>query len=292
MRLGLNDDMRAKRPLAERVNLRRNVYLLPNFITTGALFFGFYSIMLAFKGEFTQAVISILVAAVFDTADGRIARLTKTVSNFGAQYDSLSDMVAFGVAPAVVLVAWGAPYLGNFGWICGFFYAACCALRLARFNNQDSEQRSKNHFTGLPSTLAGIIIASGIWVVNENSLLADMSSISALMMALLTLCLGLLMVSEISYWNPKKLTLRSTKPFVSLVGFVVFFTLVASDPSKVIFALTLIYAVLGPLSATCSKLIRLLLRLAAFTPPGKAAEKQENQDAQDSFVVNSRRKSS
>ncbi len=145
---------------------RKGIYLLPNLFTTGALFAGFYAVIAAMRGDFESAPIAIMFALVFDGLDGRIARLTQTSSKFGAEYDSLADMVSFGVAPALVVFSWALGDLGKFGWSAAFIYVACAALRLARFNTQ-IETADKNYFTGLASPAAACVIGSTVWVCHD-----------------------------------------------------------------------------------------------------------------------------
>ncbi|HBO11299.1 MAG TPA: CDP-diacylglycerol--serine O-phosphatidyltransferase, partial [Halieaceae bacterium] len=145
---------------------RRGVYLLPNLFTTGALFCGFYAVVAALRGDFESAPIAIFFALVFDGLDGRIARLTNTASKFGGEYDSLADMVSFGVAPALVVFSWALGDLGKLGWSAAFIYVACAALRLARFNTQ-VDSADKNYFTGLASPAAACIMASTVWVCHD-----------------------------------------------------------------------------------------------------------------------------
>lgn len=277
MKLTSNSNDQPKKSLGDRVGLKKNIYLLPNFITTGALFFGFYAIAAAFNGLIDQAAIAILIAAVFDATDGRVARLTSTTSSFGAHYDSLSDLIAFGLAPGILMMTWGLADLGNFGWICSFVYVACTALRLARFNNQNEDEQNGAYFVGLPSPVAGIIVACAAWTFYDYPLLVNqLPYLSAFVLMTIMLSLSVLMVSEIAYWSPKKLTFRSTKPFFSLVGFAIVFALVATDPSKIGLLLGLLYAILGPLRAIFSWLTRQLLKIIALSPQAKFSDQQSN----------------
>ena len=158
---------------------RRGIYLLPNLFTTLGLFFGFYAIVAALKGHFDQAAIAIYIGMIFDALDGRIARLTNTASPFGAEYDSLSDMVTFGIAPALVAYSWGLYNLGKIGWLVAFLYAAATALRLARFNIQIG-QVSKRYFVGLPCPVAAAVIAGMIWTGNTSLEIPGTHACSAL----------------------------------------------------------------------------------------------------------------
>lgn len=229
---------------ADHPRLRRGIYLLPNLITTAAMFAGFYAIVAGMNGDFGAAVVAIYAAGFLDVADGRVARATRTQSPFGAEYDSLSDMVAFGVAPGLVAFSWALSGLGKIGWAVTFIYMACGALRLARFNTQGSQK----HFTGLASPATAGTIASLIWVLNESRLPGDPVGLwSAGFLAFAVLAAGLLMVSNIVYWSPKLITLRGRVPFVTLVLVVFAFAVVLADPPRVFLVLGLAYAVSGPL---------------------------------------------
>ncbi|MFM8355043.1 MAG: CDP-diacylglycerol--serine O-phosphatidyltransferase, partial [Gammaproteobacteria bacterium] len=216
----------------------RGIYLAPNLITTGALFAGFYAIVAGMNGNFIGAALAIYVAMLLDTLDGRVARWTRTESRFGAEYDSLSDMVAFGVAPALVAFSWGLDTLGKLGWFCTFVYMACAALRLARFNTQ-SDLAS---FTGLASPSAAAIIASAIWVSSEAQPTTDPGALHALVLGALTLGVGLLMVSSFRYFSPKAFDLKGRVPFVTMVGIAMILAVTVADPPRVLLLLSLVYA--------------------------------------------------
>ena len=220
---------------------RRGVFLLPNLVTTGALFSGFYSIVAAMHGRFSAAAIAILAATILDAIDGRIARLTKTESAFGVQYDSLSDMVSFGVAPAVVVFQWGLDSLEQFGWIVTFVYMACAALRLARFNTS-GDLRS---FMGLPSPSAAVIVVAAVWIWADSGQ-TNPGILGVVVMALLVTGIGLLMVSNFEYMSPKVFSVKDRVPFVVMVLVVCAFSVVLADPPIVIFTLFLLYALSGP----------------------------------------------
>jgi CDP-diacylglycerol--serine O-phosphatidyltransferase len=222
---------------------RRGVYLLPNIITTAALFAGFYATVAGMNGRFVAASLAIFAAIFLDTADGRIARLTRTESNFGAEYDSLSDMVAFGVAPAFVAFSWGLSNLGQIGWVVTFVYVACTALRLARFNTK-SELAS---FTGLASPSAAAVIACTVWVWHESIGGAPPTVFAASMLGVITTIVALLMVSNFTYFSPKQLNLKGRVPFVTLVLVVLAFAVLLVDPPRVLLAMAAMYALSGPL---------------------------------------------
>lgn len=219
---------------------RRGVYLLPNLITTAALFAGFYAIVAAANGEFVKAALAIYAAFILDTLDGRVARWTRSESDFGAEYDSLSDMVAFGVAPALVAFFWALSSLGRFGWVFAFVYMACAALRLARFNTKGDNAT----FTGLASPSAAAIIASSVWIWSEYVTRA--TGFAAYAMAALTGGVGLLMVSQFTYFSPKELHLKGRVPFLTLVAAVLIFAAIQMDPPRVLLACFAVYALSGP----------------------------------------------
>ena len=226
---------------------RQGVFLLPNLITTGALFAGFYAIIAAIKGDFESAAIAIFVAGVFDGLDGRIARLTNTSSKFGAEYDSLSDMVSFGVAPALVVFSWALSDLGKFGWSAAFIYVACAALRLARFNTQ-IDTADKNFFTGLASPAAAGIIASMVWVCHDLGLVgADLPRELAIVVAVLAAVVGFLMVANFPYYSFKGVDFRGRVPFVVIFAVVLVFGLVTLDPPSIFLLAGLAYALSGPI---------------------------------------------
>jgi len=219
----------------------RGVYLLPNLITTGALFSGFYAIVAGMDGNFEAAAIAIFVAMVLDGLDGRVARLTDTQSAFGVQYDSLSDMVSFGLAPALVAFSWALKTLGKFGWAIAFLYAACAALRLARFNTQ-VDTVDKGVFIGLASPTAAAIVASMVWSGHD----ASVGPVLAIIAALVTAAAGLLMVSNFRYTSFKGLDFKGRVPFVMMLAVILIFSLVTIDPAGVLLTLAVLYTLSGP----------------------------------------------
>jgi CDP-diacylglycerol---serine O-phosphatidyltransferase len=223
----------------------RGIYLLPNLFTTAALFAGFYAIVMSVGDRFEQAAIAIFVAMVLDGADGRIARLTNTQSDFGAQFDSLSDVVSFGIAPALVVYQWALEPMGKLGWLAAFFYAATTALRLARFNTQLGAE-DKRYFQGLPCPAAAAVIAGLIWVGVDHQWTVD-SQLSVFAIVL-TVVSGGLMVSNIRFHSFKELDLKGRIPFIALLVLVVVFLLVALDPPIVLFAAFVSYAISGPVT--------------------------------------------
>ncbi|MEZ5597450.1 MAG: CDP-diacylglycerol--serine O-phosphatidyltransferase [Pseudomonadales bacterium] len=220
---------------------RRGIYLAPNLITTAALFAGFFAIVAAVNHNYTGAALAIFAAMLADTLDGRVARWTRTESEFGAQYDSLSDMVAFGVAPAFVAFFGGLSTLGQIGWVSSFVYMACAALRLARFNaNHDN-----SFFQGLASPSAAAIIASAIWLWEAWSLGAP-SPIAVGFGAAITILTGVLMVSNFAYYSPKLLNIKERVPFLALVAVVLGIAVVLVEPPLVLLLLFGGYALSGP----------------------------------------------
>ena len=229
---------------------RKGIYLLPNLFTTGALFSGFYAIVASMNGNFENAAIAIFVSMILDGMDGRVARLTNTQSDFGAEYDSLADMVSFGVAPALVSFTWALQDLGKVGWVAAFVYVAGAALRLARFNTQ-VDVADKNFFTGLASPSAAAIVAGTVWVFSESGVSgADM----AWLMAMIVPVCGILMVSNVRYHSFKGLDLRGKVPFVALLAVVMVFVVVSIDPAKVLLGVFMAYAVSGPLYEAWTRL--------------------------------------
>ena len=220
---------------------RRGIYILPNLFTTAALFAGFYAIVQAMQGSFDNAAVAIFVAMVLDGLDGRVARLTNTQSAFGAEYDSLADMVSFGAAPALIMYEWALKDLGNLGWIAAFIYCAGAALRLARFNTT-IDSVDKRFFQGLPSPAAAALVAGLVWVINDNGI---SGSDVVWFAAPLTIFAGLSMVSNVLFWSGKDINLRKSVPFIVVIAVVLGFALVSTYPAGVLFALFLVYAASG-----------------------------------------------
>ncbi len=223
---------------------RRGIYLLPNLITSGALFAGFFAMVAAMNGDYVPAALAIFVAMALDTADGRVARLTQTESDFGAEYDSLSDMVAFGVAPALVAFSWGLSTLGQVGWVVTFVYMACAALRLARFNTKGETES----FTGLASPSAAAIIACTVWVWVDYGGEPGPTKLAASLVGAVTLVTALLMVSNFRYFSPKVLGFKGRVPFITLVFVVLAFSLLLLHPPTVLLVLFSGYALSGPVT--------------------------------------------
>ena len=234
-------------PHSERLVLRsrlrrRGIYLLPNLFTTAALFAGFYAIVQAMNGNFEHSAIAIFIALVLDGLDGRVARLTHTQSEFGAEYDSMSDMVSFGMAPSLIVYVWALKDLGKLGWIVAFIYCACAALRLARFNTS-ATVIDKRFFQGLPSPAAAALIGGFVWAMLTFEI--NGSDIKWLVLAV-TLFAGLSMVSNLPFYSGKEINLRRRVPFfvILLLG-LFFFVLIPSHPPLVLFCLFVVYALSG-----------------------------------------------
>ena len=220
----------------------KGVYLLPNLFTTGAMFAGFYAILAGMDGKFEAACIAIFVAMIFDVLDGTVARMTNTSSEFGLQYDSLSDMVSFGIAPAVLAFSWILNEIGKVGWAAAFIYASCAALRLARFNSQ-VDSSSKGFFIGIPSPAAAALIASMIWCSYEVELTNKLAFLAAMTTALS----GLLMVSNLNYRSLKEIDLKGKVPFVVIFAIVMGLIVVTIDPPRILFIFSVIYCLSAPI---------------------------------------------
>ncbi len=220
---------------------RRGIYLLPNLFTTAALFAGFYAIVQAMNSRFEHAAVAIFIAMVFDGLDGRVARLTHTQSEFGAEYDSLSDMVSFGVAPSLVIYEWALKDLGKWGWFAAFIYCAGTALRLARFNT-NIEIVDKRYFQGLPSPSAAALVASFVWVMLDNHITGyDVRWFACA----LTAFAGVTMVSNLKYYSFKDLNMRKSVPFIAIFLLALFFIFVSVNPPAILFVLFFIYSLTG-----------------------------------------------
>ena len=251
---------------------RRGIYLLPNLFTTGCLFAGFYAIVSAMSGKFEPAAIAIFVAMIMDGLDGRVARLTNTQTDFGAEYDSLADMIAFGLAPSLVMFEWALFNLGKLGWLAAFIYTAATALRLARFNTQVGTA-GKRYFQGLASPAAAAVIAGMVWVATDHGQIGADWRIPAFA---ITLATGLLMVSNIRYRSFKDLDLKGKIPFVTLIIVVLVFVTISYSPPQVLFTIFLIYAISGPTNTLVSLRRRRARRRAqGYTEPRNDAGNAE-----------------
>jgi CDP-diacylglycerol--serine O-phosphatidyltransferase len=228
----------------------RGIYLLPNLFTSAALFAGFYAIVQAMNGNFELAAIAIFIAMVMDGLDGRVARMTNTQSAFGAEYDSLSDMVSFGVAPALILYVWALKPLGKLGWLAAFIYCACAALRLARFNTKlDDVNQDKRYFQGLPSPAAAALLAGFVWVSYEYGVSGRDVFFGVLKMKWMAWCItvfaGASMVSDLRYYSGKDINLKASVPFFVILGIMLAFVLISYSPPEVLFLIMALYALSG-----------------------------------------------
>lgn len=233
-------DSNTPQPLQEKAR-HKGVYLLPNLFTTGAMFAGFYAILAGMDGNFEAASIAIFVAMIFDGLDGTVARMTNTSSEFGVQYDSLSDMVSFGIAPAVVAFSWILNEVGKIGWAAAFIYASCAALRLARFNTQ-VDIVDKRYFIGIASPTAAALIAGMVWSSYDVEPTTELALAVSFIMALS----GLLMVSNFRYLSLKGLDLKGKVPFVVMLAVAMALVIIIIDPPRVLFIFALIYSLSGP----------------------------------------------
>ena len=219
----------------------RGIFLLPNLFTTAALFAGFYAVLAAMNDDFEKAAVAIFVAMILDGIDGRVARLTNSQTAFGAEYDSLSDMVAFGLAPSLVMYEWALFQLGKAGWLAAFIYTAGAALRLARFNTSLATA-DKRFFQGLPSPSAAAVLAGGVWAAVDNGV---GSASVAWLAGLLTGLTGLLMVSNFKFHSFKQVDLHGRVPFLVVVAVMLFFAVVLTEPPLILFGLFFVYALSG-----------------------------------------------
>ncbi len=232
-----------KEPEQTEMHRSKGIYLLPNLFTTTALFAGFYAIVAAMRGDFEQAAIAIFIAMIMDGIDGRVARLTNTQSAFGAEYDSLADVVSFGIAPSLVAYSWGLSSLGKLGWLAAFFYAAATALRLARFNSRIGKD-DKKWFQGLPCPSAAGLIAAMVWVAHDYGMPGHRLWVIA---AIVTLITGALMVSNFKYYSFKDIDLKGRVPFVAVLAVLIGFVGVSIDPPLILLVAFSIYVFSGPI---------------------------------------------
>ncbi len=239
---------------------RRGIYLLPNLFTTGTLFGGFYAIVAAIKGQFEPAAIAVFIAMICDSLDGLVARKTNTASEFGKEYDSLCDMVAFGVGTSLVMYMYSLRFLseypwlgGKLGWVAAFAYTACAALRLARFNVLSSRGEAKGAFFGLPSPAAAAVMVGFVWMTDEFGFEGAQLVIPA---AIITLGAAVLMVSNLRFFSLKTVKLTERVPFRYIVFVVGVLTLFALKPSLIFFLFFFIYALTGPIGGLVRKIRR------------------------------------
>jgi len=223
-------------------NMKKGIYLLPNLFTTASMFCGFYAVVASMNGDFARAAIAIMIACVLDGLDGKIARFTNTTSKFGTEYDSLSDLIAFGVAPAVLAYAWALSPYGRYGWLAAFLFVACGALRLARFNIQIGIINSKV-FNGLPIPAAAVVVATTVlfyYYLGGQGTFYNPALIAVMAV------LALLMVSNVKYYSFKDLNFFSRKPFMTFVLIVCIFTVIVIEPQVMFFTFAVGYSISGP----------------------------------------------
>ncbi len=220
---------------------QKGIYFLPSLFTTAGLFFGFYAIIQATQGNFERAAIGLLVAMIMDGLDGRVARWTNTASDFGKEYDSLVDLIAFGLAPALVMYFWSLQVIGKIGWLTTFLYAAATALRLARFNTLVI--KDSRYFYGIPCPAAAAFVVFWVWNFHESGI--DGKSMPWIS-AIATLILAVLMVSNLKFRSFKDFDLINRIPFAILIAFVVIFALIFFDPPRALFLMAFAYAASGP----------------------------------------------
>ena len=215
---------------------------MPNLLTSGSLVGGFYAIIAAFNGDYIIAAIAIMIAFFFDGVDGRVARLTRTTSRFGVEYDSLADLVAFGVAPGILVFSWALQPYGRLGWLAAFLYVACGALRLARFNVQ-FDTAEHRFFRGLPIPMAASMIAASVFLLHH---LGEEGETKHLSLLILIYVLAFLMVSNIRYPSFKNLELIRKKPFSTLVAMILTIVVVVAEPAIMLFTFSFLYILIGP----------------------------------------------
>ena len=238
-------ELKSRKTLFNPELKRRGIYVLPNLFTTAALFAGFFAIVQAMQGDFERSAMAIFIAMVLDGLDGRVARLTHTQSAFGAEYDSLSDMVSFGATPALVIYEWALRDMGRLGWIAAFVYCVGAALRLARFNTT-LEVMDKRYFQGLPSPAAAALVAGLVWVM----IVSGISGSDVRWLACgLTIFAGVTMISNIRYYSFKDVNLRKSVPFVAVAAIALGFALVSLSPEMALFGFFLIYGLSGYVQA-------------------------------------------
>jgi len=224
-------------------NVRKGVYILPNLFTTGTLFAGFYGMVASMNGRFDIAAWMIIVAGIFDGTDGKVARWTNTTSRFGVEYDSLADVVAFGVAPGILMYSWALQPFGKYGWLAAFLYVACGALRLARFNVQTGTIDSK-YFVGLPIPASAGVAATAVLLFYD---LGGTGTITNVLIVVLVYALALLMVSNVRYYSFKDPDLFKRKPFWTLIAAIVFIVVIVALKEIMLFAIGFCYMISGPI---------------------------------------------
>lgn len=227
-------------------NLKKGIYLIPNFLTSASLFSGFYAIIAAIKGNYNDAAMAILISGILDGLDGRVARWTRTTSKFGLEYDSLSDLVAFGVAPGILAFMWGLQDYGRLGWLAAFLYVATTALRLARFNilSQSSNNRTRGYFLGLPCPAAAALVGTSVLLCQHFGVTGPVRHVAVLIMVY---SLSFLMVSNVRYHSFKEVRWLQRHPFSGMVALVLAIMVVATEPKVTLFTLAIAYVISGPI---------------------------------------------
>jgi len=246
-------------------HMKKGIYILPNLFTTASLFFGFFSIVSSYQGSYNKAAIAIMISAVFDMLDGKVARLTGTTSKFGVEYDSLSDLIAFGMAPAFLSFTWALIPFGRYGWIAAFLYLTCTALRLARFNVQ-VETVEKTKFKGLPSPAAAGMIATTVLLYYYLGGSGETSKHFLLLMMIYSL--AFLMVSNFTFRSLKELEVTKRQPFSLLVVSVLLLILIIAEPEVMLFTIALLYVLSGP--------VELLFNLSSRKSRSKALKESSS----------------
>lgn len=239
------DEVRQDAAEIRKKNFKKGVYLLPNLLTSASLFGGFYAIIAGFDGQFEKAAIAILISGILDGLDGRIARLTGSSSKFGVEYDSLADLVAFGLAPGLLIFTWALRPFGRYGWLAAFLYVVCGALRLARFNVQITTVESKR-FNGLPIPAAAALVATTILMFFYLGHGEELTK--HITVLFLVYVLAFLMISNVKYYSFKQLNLSQRMPFKLLVGLICLLIVIAAEPIVMLFALSFGYAASGPIT--------------------------------------------
>ncbi len=230
------------------MKIKKGIYLIPSLLTTANVFCGFYAIVAIINDQFYRAAVAIIIAAIFDGLDGRISRLTDSDSDFGLEYDSLADLISFGIAPALLTYVWVLKPFGRIGWMAAFLFVICGALRLARYNTKSSIIRDY-HFRGLPIPAAGGVIASIVIMMIMTKDILSIEKIEPLIMVIIVYLLAFLMVSNIRYRSLKELELKKRRPFNILVFSVLFIYIIATIPEIMIFLITVLYALSGPVES-------------------------------------------
>lgn len=251
------DDELHQESSKKKQSIKKGVYLLPNLITSASLFGGFYSIIASLDGHFERAAIAIFISAILDGLDGRIARLTGSSSKFGVEYDSLADLIAFGLAPGVLIFTWALRPFGRYGWLAAFLYVVCGALRLARFNVQITTIESKR-FNGLPIPAAAALVCTIVLMFFYLGRGEEMAK--HITVLILVYALAFLMISNVKYYSFKEFNLSQRMPFRLLVGLIFLLIVVAAEPTVMLFILTLGYVISGPITTLIDRRKRVSLK--------------------------------